>query len=75
MEHANALAYARKLKNFNVFGACNARQVNLQHLYLHPSESVVSVLSVLRVFYQKTDGLKFLLLAFMKLAWFVLFSV
>ncbi len=44
-------------------------------MFVHPSESVVIVLSVLLVFYQKTDCLKFLLLAFMKLVSFVLCSV
>ncbi len=36
--------------------------------FVHPSESIESVLSVLRVFHKKKDNLKFLLLALMKLA-------
>ncbi len=67
MEHASVLAYARKLKIFNFFGASDARQVNLQHLY--------ALAKVLRVFYPKTDGLNFLLIAFIKLASFVLHSI
>ncbi len=65
MEHASVLAYARKLKNFNFFGASDAKRVNSQRLY--------ALAKVLRVFYQKTDCLKFLLLTFMKLASFVLY--
>ncbi len=44
-------------------------------MFVHLSESVASVLSVLLMFYQKIDSLKFLQLAFMKLAWFVRCSV
>ncbi len=39
------LAYARKLKNFNFFGASDARLVNSQCFYI--------LAKVLRVFYQK----------------------
>ncbi len=67
MEHVSVLPYARKLKNFIIFYARDARRVNLQHLY--------TLAKVLRVFYQKTDGLKFLRIAFMKLVSFVLYSV
>ncbi len=81
------LSCARKLKNFNFFGASDARRVNSQHLYTLGKVlrvfyqccehfiSVASVLSVLRVFYQKTDFLNFLLLVFITLASFVLYSV
>ncbi len=53
------LTYARKLKNFNFFGACDAGRVNSQHLY--------TLAKVLRVFHQKTESLNFLLLAFIEL--------
>ncbi len=39
------------MKNFNFFGASDARWVNSQRL--HHRESVASVLSVLRQFYKK----------------------
>ncbi len=64
------LVHAKKLKNFNFFGA---KRMNLQHLY--------TLAKILRVSYQrcecfiKKQCLKFLLLAFMKLASFVLYSV
>ncbi len=50
MEQVSVLVYARKLKNFNFFGASDARRVNSQRLY--------TLAKVLRVFYQKTDSLK-----------------
>ncbi len=54
----SVLAYARKLKNLNFFGASDVTHVNSHCLY--------TLAKVLRVFYQKTDSLKFLILAFMK---------
>ncbi len=93
MEHASGLTYARKWKNFNFFGASDARRVTLQGLYtlakvlrvlsvLRMSYwccecliSVAGVLSMLQVFHLKTDNLKFLLLAFMKIASLILYSV
>ncbi len=33
MEHESMLAYARKLKKFNFFGASDAKRVNSQRLY------------------------------------------
>ncbi len=66
-QHTSVLVFARKLKNVNFFGASDARRVNLQRLY--------TLAKVLRVFIKKTDSLKFLLLAFTKLASFVLYSV
>ncbi len=42
--HASVLAYERKLKNFNFFGATDAGRVNSQHLY--------PLAKVLRVSYQ-----------------------
>ncbi len=61
------LSYVRKLRNFNFFGASDAERVNLQRLY--------TLMKVLRVYYQNTDCLNFLLLALIKLASFVLHSV
>ncbi len=64
---ACVLAYARKLKNFNFFGASDAGRVNSLHLY--------TLAEVLRVYYQTTYCLHFILLAFIKLASFVFHSV
>ncbi len=57
----------KEVENFQLFGAGDARRVNSQYLY--------TLTKVLRVFYQKTDGSKFLLIAFMKLASFALYSL
>ncbi len=57
------------LENFNFFGANDAGQVNSQRLYT--LAKVLQVFYVLRVFYQKTVSLIFLLLALIKLASFI----
>ncbi len=56
----------KEVEKFQRFGASDARRVNSQRLH--------NLAKVLRVFYKKADSLKFLLLAFMKLASFVLHS-
>ncbi len=57
----------KEVEKFQLFVASDGRRANSQHLY--------TLAKVLRAFYKKTDSLKFLLLAFMKLASFVLYSV
>ncbi len=64
MEHVSVLAYTKKLKNFNFFGASNVRWVNSQHPYTLAKVlrvayrccecliGVASGLSVLRVSYR-----------------------
>ncbi len=53
MEQTRVLAHARKLKNFNFFGASIAERMNLQHLY--------TLAQVLRVFLSKNRRLEFYL--------------
>ncbi len=76
MEHASMLSYARKLKIFEFFGACDAEQKN--------SQCLNTLVKVLWLFYpcyeciirkQTIWILWFLPLAFIKLASFVLHLV